>query len=99
MSCNAALQAMAIATMAELYGNPRVFEGVVKIGKPTAACIVLDCDTLEGVYRWFEDGVARIRKVANDESSPYYNAVISLQTNQALTNIGVAIKQKRAVVL
>lgn len=35
-------QVMAIATLAECYGNPRVFQGVVKIRKGMAARIMLD---------------------------------------------------------
>ena len=46
-------QVMAIATLAELYNNPKVFTGVVKIRKGLAARMILDSNTEEGVYKWF----------------------------------------------
>lgn len=88
-------QVMAIATMAELYNNPRVFEGVVKIGKMTVACIVLDCGTLEGTLSWFEKSIARISSRASDVNAPFYNAVVSAETKQALTKIEAVIAVQR----
>jgi hypothetical protein len=46
-------QVMAIATLAELYDNPQVFTGVVKIRKGTAAKLILDTKTVGGVHKWF----------------------------------------------
>ena len=45
-------QVMAIATLAELYNNPQVFTGVVKIRKGLAARMILDSNTEDGVYKW-----------------------------------------------
>lgn len=46
-------QVMAIATLSELYNNPDVFTGVVKIRKGTAAKLILDTKTMDGLYKWF----------------------------------------------
>jgi hypothetical protein len=46
-------QVMAIATLAELYNNPKVFTGVVKIRKGMAAKLILDTKTTGGVHKWF----------------------------------------------
>jgi hypothetical protein len=55
-------QAMAIATLAELYNNPDVFTGVVKIRKGLAARMILDCDTMAGLHKWFSLMAKDIRK-------------------------------------
>ena len=44
---------MAIATLADLYGNPNVFTGVVKIRKGQAAQLILDTKTTNGLHKWF----------------------------------------------
>eukprot|EP01038_Epipyxis_sp_PR26KG_P007260 gene7260-9897_t len=46
-------QVMAIATLAELYNNPKVFTGVVKIRKGLAVKLILDTKTSEGLHKWF----------------------------------------------
>lgn len=46
-------QVMAIATLADLYNNPDVFTGVVKIRKGMAAKLILDTKTKDGLYKWF----------------------------------------------
>ena len=46
-------QVMAIATLAELYNNPKVFTGVVKIRKCQAAQLILDTKTMDGLHKWF----------------------------------------------
>jgi len=46
-------QVMAIATLAELYDNPKVFTGVVKIRKGMAAKLILDTKTPAGLHKWF----------------------------------------------
>ena len=46
-------QIMAIATLADLYGNKNVFTGVVKIRKGMAAQLILDTKTISGVHKWF----------------------------------------------
>jgi farnesyl-diphosphate farnesyltransferase len=45
-------QVMAIATLAELYNNPQVFTGVVKIRKCQAAQLILDTKTMDGLHKW-----------------------------------------------
>ena len=44
---------MAIATLADLYGNPKVFTGVVKIRKGMAAQLILDTKSTGGLHKWF----------------------------------------------
>ncbi|CAM9390253.1 unnamed protein product [Ascophyllum nodosum] len=46
-------QVMAIATLAEVYDNPDVFRGVVKIRKGLACRMILDSSDLDGVSLWF----------------------------------------------
>eukprot|EP00602_Paraphysomonas_sp_CaronLab_P006525 CAMPEP_0185036834 /NCGR_PEP_ID=MMETSP1103-20130426/30406_1 /TAXON_ID=36769 /ORGANISM="Paraphysomonas bandaiensis, Strain Caron Lab Isolate" /LENGTH=738 /DNA_ID=CAMNT_0027574547 /DNA_START=21 /DNA_END=2234 /DNA_ORIENTATION=- len=46
-------QVMAIATLGELYNNPKVFTGVVKIRKGMAAKLILDSTSTVGVHKWF----------------------------------------------
>eukprot|EP01035_Chromulina_nebulosa_P018819 gene18819-24591_t len=43
-------QVMAIATLHDLYNNPKVFTGVVKIRKGLAAKLILDTTTIEGLH-------------------------------------------------
>ena len=47
-------QAMAIATLAEVYNNPDVFTGVVKIRRGLAARLILDTDTPAGLQKWLK---------------------------------------------
>jgi len=44
---------MAIATLADLYDNPKVFTGVVKIRKGMAAKLILDTKSTGGLHKWF----------------------------------------------
>jgi farnesyl-diphosphate farnesyltransferase/isopentenyl-diphosphate delta-isomerase type 1 len=53
-------QVMAIATLAELYNNPQVFTGVVKIRKGMAAQLILDTTTVGGLHKWFNIMARRI---------------------------------------
>lgn len=46
-------QVMAIATLAEVYNNPNVFAGVVKIRKGLAVKMILDSDDMVSVASWF----------------------------------------------
>ena len=46
-------QVMAISTLHELYNNEKVFTGVVKIRKGTAASLILDTNDVVGVHKWF----------------------------------------------
>ncbi|CAM9496045.1 unnamed protein product [Ectocarpus sp. 12 AP-2014] len=54
-------QVMAIATLAEIYNNPDVFRGVVKIRKGLACRMILESGDLEGIFSWFNklaEGIA-----------------------------------------
>ncbi|CAM9145188.1 unnamed protein product, partial [Laminaria digitata] len=46
-------QVMAIATLAEIYDNPEVFRGVVKIRKGLACRMILESGDLDGIFGWF----------------------------------------------
>lgn len=46
-------QIMAIATMAELYGNPLVFTGVVKIRKGMSAKLMIQTDNVDSLHYHF----------------------------------------------
>lgn len=62
---------MAIATLAEVYNNPDVFRGVVKIRKGLACRMILESRDLDGICAWFyklASGIAR-RVPASDPSA------------------------------
>jgi farnesyl-diphosphate farnesyltransferase len=46
-------QVMAIATLSDLYNNPDVFTGVVKIRKGLAVKLILDTKSVGGLHKWF----------------------------------------------
>ena len=45
-------QVMAVATLAEVYNNPKVLHGVVKIRKGTTCRLILESRTLPGLSRF-----------------------------------------------
>lgn len=53
---------MAIATLSEVYDNPEVFRGVVKIRKGLACRMILESGDLEGIFAWFNKLAAGIAK-------------------------------------
>jgi len=53
-------QLMALATLQELYDNPKVFTGVVKIRKGLACRLLLGSEDMGSVLQWFQDNTARI---------------------------------------
>jgi farnesyl-diphosphate farnesyltransferase len=53
-------QVMAIATLSELYNNPNVFTGVVKIRKGLAAKLILDSADPTCVHKWFQSFAKQI---------------------------------------
>ena len=63
-------QIMAIATLAEIYGNPRVFQGVVKIRKGLSAKIVVKTEDIMWVYGAFWTFARRIRRRAKSSTNP-----------------------------
>jgi hypothetical protein len=59
-------QVMAIATLAELYGNPKVFTGVVKIRKGLAARLILESTSPAGLHLWFHQMATDILSKVSD---------------------------------
>lgn len=53
-------QVMAIATLAEVYDNGSLFEGVVKIRKGLAVKLIMSCSTMEGLAGGFDKALASI---------------------------------------
>lgn len=53
---------MAIATLCEVYNNPNVFCGVVKIRKGLACRMILESRDLEGINAWFRKLVAGLAR-------------------------------------
>lgn len=86
-------QVMAIATLLELYANPLVFKGVVKITKPTAVRIVVETGSMEGIHQWFLMSVKSLRgKLANwkADKSLYKadkSSAVAARTSALLTQI------------
>lgn len=58
-------QVMAVATLAEVYNNPKVLHGVVKIRKGTTCKLILESRTLPGVIKIFKQYI----QVINHKSS------------------------------
>jgi farnesyl-diphosphate farnesyltransferase len=86
-------QVMAIATLAELYNNPKVFTGVVKIRKCQAAKLILDTKSVGGLHKWFNVLTRSVlrRVPANDPSAAktieICNTVIRLTDGEATREI------------
>jgi hypothetical protein len=86
-------QVMAIATLNELYGNHKVFTGVVKIRKGQAAKLILDTTSNGALHKWFNLFANDIlRRVKNsDPNAAHTRAVctkiIALTANHAWTQI------------
>jgi len=64
-------QVMAIGTLAKVYNNPKVFQGVVKIRKGLAAKMLLYSNNMETIYEIFEAFACEILLKANP-SDPNY---------------------------
>merc|ERR1719161_1772283 len=74
-------QVMAMATLAELYGNPKVFTGVVKIRAGQAAQILQNSGDMIAVRRWFSKFASQIL-ARIDPKDP--NAARTTEAAQAL---------------
>jgi hypothetical protein len=70
-------QVMAIATLSDLYNNPLVFTGVVKIRKGLAAKLILDTTSFGGLHKWFNVFARDILKRV-DDSDPNANKTIAI---------------------
>jgi hypothetical protein len=51
---------MAVATLAEIYDNGSLFEGVVKLRKGLAVKMILGCGTMPGLMHYFSSAVTDI---------------------------------------
>lgn len=89
-------QCMAIATLAELYANPLVFKGVVKVRKPLACRIMLNCGTTPEVKAWFlqfladierKDGENQERDAALGDASNPHLAAMRTANSAALAGV------------
>jgi farnesyl-diphosphate farnesyltransferase len=69
-------QVMAIATLAECYGNGKVFEGVVKIRRGLSARILLTTLDKFDVAKAFKDFGAVIARKVKEESDPSAKATL-----------------------
>ena len=86
-------QVMAIATLSELYGNHKVFTGVVKIRKGMAAKLILDTTSNPALHKWFNvfanDIMSRVKD--SDPSAAQTRAIcskiIALTSNHAWTQL------------
>jgi hypothetical protein len=68
---------MAVATLAEIYDNDSLFEGVVKLRKGLAVKMILGCGTMPGLMYYFSSAVTDIasRIPAADPSAARTRAV------------------------
>lgn len=96
-------QVMAIATLADLYNNPKVFTGVVKIRKGMAAQLILDTKTTGGLHKWFNIMARRIEEMipAHDpsaaETRKICQTIIEITDKEAQTAIAGSYAQALTV--
>jgi len=61
-------QVMAIGTLAEIYNNPGVFEGVIKIRRSLTAYLILNTKNMDDLYQVFFDfSLAILEKVPHSD--------------------------------
>jgi farnesyl-diphosphate farnesyltransferase len=82
-------QVMAIATLNDLYNNPNVFTGVVKIRKGLAVKLMLDTKTPGGLHKWFN---LMVKDILSRIPSKDPNA----EKTKAICNKIIKITDKRA---
>lgn len=68
-------QIMAIATLAEVYHNPKVFTGVVKVRKGLAVKLMVNDLNLKTTLRYFRRNMNKILKKSNPEY-PFYGDIL-----------------------
>ena len=84
---------MAIATLHELYGNHKVFTGVVKIRKGMAAKLILDTISLNALHKWFYIFASNILSRVSDKdpnadrTRAVCHRIITLTSDRAWTHI------------
>ena len=66
---------MAIATLASVYHNPKVFTGVVKVRKGLAAKLMMSNLSLKTILRYFRK-YSRIILKNSDPTQPFYNDIV-----------------------
>ncbi len=97
-------QVMAIATLGELYNNPKVFTGVVKIRKGLAVKLILDTTTVGGLHKWFylfaKDILSRVPDddINAQKTRDICNEFIRLTRKEAQTAIIASYAQVFSVV-
>ncbi len=97
-------QVMAIATLGELYNNPKVFTGVVKIRKGLAVKLILDTTTVGGLHKWFylfaKDILSRVPDddINAQKTRDICNEIIRLTRKEAQTAIIASYAQVFSVV-
>lgn len=76
-------QVMAVATMAEVYNNPEVFTGVVKIRKPLAAKMMVYTNTLQDAGAFMLEALAKIESKTS-ANTPFASEILqSVETAKA----------------
>ncbi len=68
-------QVMAVATIAEVYNNPDVFTGVVKIRKPLAAKMMVYTNTLQDAGTFMLEALAKIESKTS-ASTPFATQIL-----------------------
>jgi farnesyl-diphosphate farnesyltransferase len=86
-------QVMAVMTLVELFNNQDVFKGVVKIRKPLAARILLNCRTMADVHFWFLRAVKELRAKLEARCPKDLGDDNCLRLRKALNAIDAALQQ------
>eukprot|EP01006_Ploeotia_vitrea_P044227 TRINITY_DN66818_c9_g1_i1.p1 TRINITY_DN66818_c9_g1~~TRINITY_DN66818_c9_g1_i1.p1 ORF type:complete len:443 (-),score=73.52 TRINITY_DN66818_c9_g1_i1:336-1550(-) len=81
-------QVMAIASLTELYNNPKVFTGVVKIRKGQACQILLSCTDLVNVRKLFHKFCVELRQKLSP-TDPSYEKTKQILVDVTAQNLSV----------
>lgn len=88
-------QVMAVATLALVYDNPRVYTGVVKVRKGRSCRMMLETNDVDAVYSTFAENISDIyTRVPHDDPSAETTRSLCLETLR-LCGPGGAASAKR----
>ncbi len=82
-------QVMAVATLAEVYNNPKVFTGVVKIRKPLAARLMVYTNNINDVANTMNEALETMKRKTHAET-PFANEML-----EAINAAQAALKTQR----
>lgn len=88
-------QVMAVATLAEVYNNPKVFTGVVKISKGVACQLMMDCGNMVALLQHFRRFLIKILTTAQQVEP---NGMLVTKLEEALEANAVLLKAEQLAI-